>query len=259
MEKPRAWEGFSAWWNELRENAQMITMLVAILSVAYLLAASWTYKWYVTKNGEDLWMPLRWGAAELAVYTAETFKIRPFTMFADRPVKLYWEGKIYELPAREALPWFREKKNFLVRIVLTGVGGYFAWIFLTMWLANRIFLRKAGKFYNAKKKRGTSKIEAKKLNKKARKTFGPGRVKITRNITLPRILENRHIFVVGSSGTGKSTFIKHILSQLRRYEGIRNIVFDLKGEYTSIFYEPGRGDMIFNPIDKRCAQWDIFT
>lgn len=63
----------------------------------------------------------------------------------------------------------------------------------------------------------------------------------------------KSMVVLGKMGSGKSVFLKNILSQ-KHYK--RAIINDVKGEYVEAFYEDG--DIIFNIFDKRSKIWNLF-
>ncbi len=69
--------------------------------------------------------------------------------------------------------------------------------------------------------------------------------------------ETKHIKLIGTTGTGKSTAIREILhTALER--GDRAIIADPDGGYASQFYDAARGDAILNPFDARSRSWDLF-
>jgi hypothetical protein len=69
--------------------------------------------------------------------------------------------------------------------------------------------------------------------------------------------ETKHFKIVGTTGTGKSTAIRELLSgALAR--GDRAVVADPDYGYTRRFYDPGRGDLILNPFDANSVKWDLF-
>src|SRR5579871_5950696 len=60
--------------------------------------------------------------------------------------------------------------------------------------------------------------------------------------------ETKHFKFIGTTGTGKSTAIRELLSgALKR--GDRAIVADPDGGYLNHFYDRDRGDVILNPFD----------
>lgn len=69
--------------------------------------------------------------------------------------------------------------------------------------------------------------------------------------------ECQHVKIVGTSGSGKSTAIKHILAAVERRPAQRCVIVDPDGGYARMFYRPERNDRILNPFDARSAGWDI--
>ena len=69
--------------------------------------------------------------------------------------------------------------------------------------------------------------------------------------------ECQHTKIVGTSGSGKSTAIKHLLAQVERRPAQRAVIVDPDGGYTRLFYRAERGDVILNPFDARAAGWDL--
>ena len=65
--------------------------------------------------------------------------------------------------------------------------------------------------------------------------------------------ETSHFMLVGDSGTGKSSLIRQMLSQIRM-RGESAIVYDPALEFTPQFYDP-KLDVILNPADKRMPLW----
>jgi type IV conjugative transfer system coupling protein TraD len=73
------------------------------------------------------------------------------------------------------------------------------------------------------------------------------------NINLPYRAETQHIWINGTTGSGKTVAFSDILSQVRS-KGRRAVVYDLMGVYVERFYRPGK-DIILNPLDKRSPSW----
>jgi len=69
--------------------------------------------------------------------------------------------------------------------------------------------------------------------------------------------ETKHFKLIGTTGTGKSTAIRELLTgALAR--GDRAVIADPDGGYLARFYDARRGDIILNPFDARSVRWDLF-
>jgi type IV secretory pathway TraG/TraD family ATPase VirD4 len=97
-----------------------------------------------------------------------------------------------------------------------------------------------------------------------RRARGAGRIRAPHapGITLAGIQvaaedEAKHFKLIGTTGTGKSTAIREMLSAALA-RGDRAVIADPDGGYLRQFYDPNRGDMILNPFDPRSAKWDLF-
>ena len=73
-------------------------------------------------------------------------------------------------------------------------------------------------------------------------------------VRVPRERESSHFMMMGDTGAGKSSLIRQILLQVEE-RGETAIVYDPALEYTPQFYNPGRGDVILNPVDERMPYW----
>lgn len=77
------------------------------------------------------------------------------------------------------------------------------------------------------------------------------------NIPYPWRLEQTHAMLIGTTGSGKTTQLRNIVTEARA-RGQRCVVFDLTGAFVEAFYRP-ETDHILNPMDKRCPPWTIFN
>jgi type IV secretory pathway TraG/TraD family ATPase VirD4 len=68
--------------------------------------------------------------------------------------------------------------------------------------------------------------------------------------------ETKHFKLVGTTGTGKSTAIREMLSTALA-RGDRAVIADPDGGYLDNFYDAGRGDVILNPFDPASAKWNL--
>jgi len=76
-------------------------------------------------------------------------------------------------------------------------------------------------------------------------------------IKMPISKECQHTYIIGTTGTGKTTFLRQGLDKIRARDECA-IIYDLKGDFVSTYYDPSR-DFIFNPLDSRCLGWNVFN
>ena len=78
--------------------------------------------------------------------------------------------------------------------------------------------------------------------------------------TMPLVkdMETRHFLVTGSTGSGKTNLMHCLLPQVEKL-GQPAIVIDQTGEMIAKYYNPQRGDIIFNPFDSRGRAWDFWA
>jgi len=80
------------------------------------------------------------------------------------------------------------------------------------------------------------------------------------DLPLPIKAEQKHLLILGSTGTGKSVLINQIIAQLTIRQSIRPhrlVIYDVKGEYISKHYR--ENDIIFYPFDQRSTTWSFFN
>lgn len=80
---------------------------------------------------------------------------------------------------------------------------------------------------------------------------------------IPREMETSHLLVLGATRTGKGVLLNQLIRQINERKithgtNEKIIHYDLKGEFVSKHYEPGR-DIIFYPYDKRSIGWNVFN
>ncbi len=76
-------------------------------------------------------------------------------------------------------------------------------------------------------------------------------------VEVPRLDETKHFKLIGTTGTGKSTAIRELLSRAVA-RGDRAIIADPDGAYLNRFYDRYRGDVILNPFERDSAKWNWF-
>lgn len=73
-------------------------------------------------------------------------------------------------------------------------------------------------------------------------------------VRVARHHECEHFLFVGDTGTGKSSLIRQLLTQIRDRQETA-IIYDPAREYLPQFLDPRRGDIILNPLDARMPYW----
>jgi type IV secretory pathway TraG/TraD family ATPase VirD4 len=69
--------------------------------------------------------------------------------------------------------------------------------------------------------------------------------------------ECKHFKLIGTTGTGKSTAIRELLSAALA-RGDRAVIADPDGAYRAHFAREWRGDVILNPFERESVRWDPF-
>lgn len=75
-------------------------------------------------------------------------------------------------------------------------------------------------------------------------------------VVYPWRLEQSHAMLIGTTGMGKTVAMSDMIAEAR-VKGQRCVVFDLTGAFIEHFHD-GRRDVILNPLDARCPQWNLF-
>jgi type IV secretory pathway TraG/TraD family ATPase VirD4 len=104
-------------------------------------------------------------------------------------------------------------------------------------------------------KRGTVIEDGRRLRRGRRRREATGLT--LAGVPVPALDETKHFKMLGTTGTGKSTAIRELLTgALAR--GDRAVIADPDGGYLNRFYDPARGDAILNPFDARAHTWNLY-
>ncbi len=98
-------------------------------------------------------------------------------------------------------------------------------------------------------------IKSRVKNKKNNTEFSKYDLFFSKNLRIPFMDWFTHFAVCGSSRTGKSNFIKSMLTQARTAK-MKGCIVDVDGDYLEIFYKPG--DIILSLYDVRSMAWDFW-
>jgi type IV secretory pathway TraG/TraD family ATPase VirD4 len=77
-------------------------------------------------------------------------------------------------------------------------------------------------------------------------------------VAIPPGDETKHFKLIGTTGTGKSTAIRELVTGAL-HRGDRAVIADPDFGYVRRFYDAKRGDVILNPFDPRSLKWDLFA
>jgi type IV conjugative transfer system coupling protein TraD len=75
------------------------------------------------------------------------------------------------------------------------------------------------------------------------------------NLPMPKNFECGHIFLHGTTGTGKSVCIKELLDQIRA-RGEKAIIYDKGCDFTKYYCR--EEDILLNPLDERTVSWHLW-
>ena len=98
-------------------------------------------------------------------------------------------------------------------------------------------------------------VDPKTLNKLVKKQGAS--VYTLGGVSIPKGAEVQHMMITGTTGSGKSNTLHHLLTQIRA-QGDQAIVVDTTGDIVSRFYEKDT-DILLNPLDKRSKHWDLWS
>lgn len=253
----KAHYGFDLCWDEWQLQLQMYGRIAGlVLLIQGLVVSGFCFAFTNTTQR----------SVTAAYYYAKASR----SMFSNPTISMVIDDKDFALPAREVV------KNTSIREVAHKQTAKVIsiWLFsCALWLlvpvAVRYFQRKAEKNKAKEHIRGPQLLTSEQLiaeveggEKKAAesaqlegKPVPPKPRFFIGRIPIPVRYETHNVFLVGKPGVGKSVLSYQFLEKMR---GHKAIILDVKGEYTSKFYNPERGDKIFNILDARSVKWNIF-
>lgn len=177
----------------------------------------------------------------------------------DPGIVIRYEGTDYLTPARTvaADPYFVRRASITRSFVMRGgMLGFIAWL-TGLFLLRRAAARRRERALRDRVIGGTKVTSETKLAKLARAEAGARPLAIG-PVPLPRRLETRHMAMVGTTGSGKTTVLRQMLDGIEA-RGEAALVYDTSGEFIAHYYRPERGDIILNPFDSRCVYWSPFA
>lgn len=166
----------------------------------------------------------------------------PARAYVDARFSLYLQGMVYQ--SRSLVAFFGPP--------VIG-GGILLLLLLPLAIFKDVQRQKELKY--GRRLKGPEMLTPKQFNKTVK---GDGVGFKTNDMTpmlrIPLRAEAQHMQIIGDTGAGKSALMFQILRQVQS-RGDAAIVYDPAREFVRRFYNPSRGDVILNPLDKRCPYW----
>ncbi|MBY0281002.1 MAG: type IV secretion system DNA-binding domain-containing protein [Alphaproteobacteria bacterium] len=103
---------------------------------------------------------------------------------------------------------------------------------------------------------GSKVLEEKEFTVFTQKISDKSGIKID-SFTLPKGAETKHIMTLGTTGSGKTNCLNHLLSQIRN-RNQKAIILDTTGDFVSRYYNP-ETDILLNPFDERSQNWSFWS
>jgi hypothetical protein len=166
----------------------------------------------------------------------------PKTSYPNKPLYAYFQAAVYD--GQDLWDIFRSPLLFGIAVLALQ---------LPFAVARDMTRRKELRY--GRRLRGPERVTPKEFNKKVQGDgIGLKTDSMKEMVRIPARAEAQHIQVIGDTGAGKTTIILQALRQIRA-RGDSAIIYDPALEFTRRFYEPSRGDVILNPLDRRCPYW----
>ncbi|MCB9063265.1 MAG: type IV secretion system DNA-binding domain-containing protein [Halobacteriovoraceae bacterium] len=238
----KAFKAFETFWTDLRMKIKMISYLAVVIGVLQIMANLIHFIGMDDhiENAKSIYLKCHIAKIiDTIPYLNEEkhFEIGDYSLTAGQFSHAY--RKLYGHYNLEVLKFF--VKSFLIWLILPFI------LF--------VFKRKSAKQMADVHLGGTEVISEKKFSKKIKKS--KQNISLNKLISIPFECENRHFFVIGKQGAGKSqVFSRAIDKIIERKE--KSIIYDFKGDYIAKFYNP-ETDLIFNPLDERSLGWCLFN
>jgi len=161
------------------------------------------------------------------------------------------------LNATEALLFYSDKfLNGLFSTALIFIAGMFGGAGIVFMILKKVSFRHSSKYLNDKHLRGSSILKEEELAKVQKNIKGAIVGAVAK---IDEAYETMHGIIIGSSGTGKSVFLKRLyLWQKKNRLNGKWIIHDVKGDWVASFYNP-KSDFIFNFSDTRSINFNLFS
>ena len=177
----------------------------------------------------------------------------------DPAINVTYEGAQYRVPARAVVANLYYRGSVSRALSLSGKGGllgFVGWL-ACLFLLRGVMARRRERALQDRVIAGTLVTSEKRLAALTA-TEADSRALAVGSVPIPSRLETRHMAMIGTTGSGKTTALRQLLDGIEA-RGEAALVYDTSGEFIAHYYRPERGDIILNPFDDRCAFWTPFA
>lgn len=176
----------------------------------------------------------------------------------DATVKTVWEGETHtgtlgsqlENPTLLSLTanfWYQIQVNILI----SALVGIVICVIVTRYFKNKGDQQTDDHFI-----RGMLKAEPKLITSTLKNKGGVSSFAVDGLRLFKQDFEIQHMLIDGTTGSGKSVAIRKLITWIRK-RGDKAIIYDKGCTFVSKFYDPSQ-DIILNPFDERCANWNVW-
>ncbi len=207
---------------------------------------------YLLMTKQDQW------AAAVYVYANTSLWVGQGVV-ADPVIMVKYEGINYRLSSRAVIvdpAYLRASQKVLAEMGMGALLGFSGWLSSLFFLSGAME-RRGELALQDRVIAGTRIATERRLAELAGNEATPQSLTIG-VVPIPSRLETRHIAMIGTTGSGKTTALRQLLDGIE-VRGEAALVYDTSGEFIAHYYSPERGDVILNPFDARCAYWSPFA
>lgn len=166
--------------------------------------------------------------------------------------KMYLENAISFLSQRPFISEYKEIYGYaLIGFAIAFFASLLVTTYFVAWLTNRGKEQASSKFI-----RGIELHDAKKVKKSIIKNKMASDLQID-GFPLVKDSEVQHMLIHGTTGAGKGQTLQKLLDCIRS-RGERVILYDKGCSLMSVYYRENK-DILLNPFDTRCVNWDLWA
>ena len=186
--------------------------------------------------------------------------LRSFSKIMQTPpmFEIWYQNRVYSFPWAKVLvdpyvSWCGIRlRDEIVNCVIASslfMGGLYVTVFFC--------LGRIGRGQSGDEVLGGRTFESLRVVARMLRQRGEASDMVIDGLPLKKDAEIQNFALHGTVGTGKSTLLDKKLDHIARRKQPA-IIYDKGCTVVEKFYDPARGDIILNPLDKRCPFWDMW-